>query len=341
MREIKVLNKKLKKLKRPISIIVLILSFLCGVEISVAQKKAVKKNTNPAEILNRGTEAYLNYDFEEAADLMDEYRTLKNKSRQPLGEEYERLETQIQIAENAFDRVQKIIILDSINMPREDFFKAIKLRESAGSIVTPSQSKIKGIEMSQEPGFLSEEGDYYIGAFPDGLGELRLRENRRLLDGSWEAEEMLQGDFEIQGNYNYPFLGGDGQTFYYANDGEDSMGGYDIFVVQKEPITGAYLQPLNLGMPFNSPYDDFMMAIDEETGVGWWATDRNSPGEDVTIYVYLLEEIRRNYAPDTEGLEEFAKISNYKKTWEEEKEKEYQDKLKEIRTLQAVKTSKK
>ena len=63
----------------------------------------------------------------------------------------------------------------------------------------------------------------------------------------------------------------------------------------------------------------------------WWATDRNSPGEDVTIYVYLLDETRKNYAPDTEDLKTFAKISDYKATWEEGKESYYQSLLRSLK----------
>lgn len=306
--------------------ILLVASFPCA----IYGAKAKKTTTTPEQLLNQANEAFHNYEFEKASELLEQYQTLKKKAKQAPDEEYEMLDRQLEIAERAFDRVQKIVVIDSINMPRETFFKAYNLAQSAGKLGLPSDFKLKGVNTEGEVSFLNEDRDYLITAIPDQEGYLQLIENHKLLDGSWHSSDILEGEIEKTGDYNYPFLSGDGQTLYFANNGEESMGGYDLFVVQKAPITGEILQPLNLGMPFNSPYDDFMMAIDEENGVGWWATDRNSPGGDVTIYVYILDDIRKNYPSDTENLEEKARIINYKDTWEEGNEKTYGEILKKI-----------
>lgn len=54
----------------------------------------------------------------------------------------------------------------------------------------------------------------------------------------------------------------DGVTIYYASDGE-GLGGYDIFVTRYNTNTDTYLVPENVGMPFNSPYNDYMYVIDD------------------------------------------------------------------------------
>ncbi len=44
-------------------------------------------------------------------------------------------------------------------------------------------------------------------------------------------------------------------------------------------------------MPFNSPYDDYMMAVDETHQIGWWATNRNVKSDEmVCIYLFQMEE---------------------------------------------------
>jgi hypothetical protein len=43
-------------------------------------------------------------------------------------------------------------------------------------------------------------------------------------------------------------------------------------------------------MPFNSPGDDYMMAIDETHQVGWWATSRHATPEFLTIYLFQVED---------------------------------------------------
>lgn len=286
-----------------------------------------KKTVDPNEVLQKGRDAFLNYDFETAADLYDQYRTLKTKAKQPLDENFETWETQLEVAANSFERVQKIVIIDSISMPALSFFKAYRLPSSSGQIGPEAMLDNSKKNAGKEIGFLSEAGDYLISVERNKEGSLALFETLTLLDGSREKTETLKGDFDKSGNYAYPFMSADGQTLYFANDGEESMGGYDIFVAQRDPLTGEYRQPLNLGMPFNSPYDDFMLAIDEENGIGWWATDRNRNDGNVTIYVYLIDEIRKNYSPDEENLQELAMVSDYRQTWQPGREKFYKMKL--------------
>ena len=273
-----------------------------------------KKSRNAEEVLKQGREAFYNYNFDEASALYDEYRSLKNKSRQPVDEEFEIWESELEVASNAFDRVRKIVIVDSISMPLKDFYKAYQLSQSSGEIDLTSGLLGNSGLGADEVGFKSERGDFVI--YPKETdGEIRLFERQTLLDNSIEENESLEGKFEKSGDYLYPFMSADGQTLYFANNGNESMGGLDIFVAQKDALTGEYRQPLNLGMPFNSPYDDFMLAIDEENGLGWWATNRNSEEDKVTIYVFLYDEIRKNYPDSTDYLADFAKITSYKDTW--------------------------
>ena len=301
-------------LKRIIYFIIFFSAVFLVVSINGATKTKSKRTPDAATVLEQGREAFLNYDFEEAADLFEQYRALKKKAKQEPGEEFELMESQLEIATGAFDRVQKIVIIDSIGVSRNDFFKSYKLADSAGKIGIKNSLGISSDDSSQEVGFISENKDYAIWPAEDSEGGLILKEGRKLLDGTWETIDALNGSFEKNGDYAFPFMSGDGQTLYFSNNGLESMGGYDLFVVQKQPITGDCLQPLNLGMPFNSPFDDFMMAVDEETGLGWWATDRNDPGGDLTIYVFLLDEVRKNYPSDTPNLKDLAKISDYKAT---------------------------
>lgn len=50
----------------------------------------------------------------------------------------------------------------------------------------------------------------------------------------------------------------DGETMYFASEGEGSLGGYDIFVSYNNQ--GTWSKPENMGYPINTPYDDFFFA---------------------------------------------------------------------------------
>jgi hypothetical protein len=53
-----------------------------------------------------------------------------------------------------------------------------------------------------------------------------------------------------------------------------------------------------------------MLAIDETTGLGWWATDRNAEDGKVTIYVYVPNDTRQNYDPERSDITDLAFISS-------------------------------
>ncbi len=166
-------------------------------------------------------------------------------------------------------------------------------------------------------------------AAPDSLENYVLVSSNQLFDGSWEKPSPLPGALSDSGDSNFPFFMSDGVTLYYANDGDESIGGYDIFISRKGE--DGFLQPQNIGMPYNSPYDDYMLAIDEVTGVGWWATDRNRIGDMITIYKFIPSDLRNNYPVDEEGLAAKAMITDYRSTWEEGKD--YSDLLEAINEI--------
>ncbi|MDE7420928.1 MAG: hypothetical protein K2N35_12045, partial [Muribaculaceae bacterium] len=120
-----------------------------------------------------------------------------------------------------------------------------------------------------------------------------------------------------------------GLTMYFSGDGEGSMGGYDLFVATKDPSTGEFRQPIGLGFPFNSPFNEYMMAIDENNGIGWWVTDRNSIDGQVSIYIFKTNDVRKNYiTDDEEDIISLARIDDISTT--QNPEIDYSQILKEI-----------
>ncbi|MDE5975831.1 MAG: tetratricopeptide repeat protein, partial [Muribaculaceae bacterium] len=295
---------------------------------------AAKAKGNGAANLYLGRLAFLDYDFDKATALYSEFKRHREKSGQVVGETVEGLERQLSIAENALESVEKITVIDSIAVPAEDFFSYYKLSPSSGRFIAgddlPLEKHRNGVEMA----FVNEGGDFMMWGEPDEVGNVRVVESTRLTDGTWQEPEAVPS-FLYQGGYSdYPFMMADGVTLYYAATGEQSMGGYDIFVVSRDPQTGEYLQPRNVGMPFNSPHDDFLLAVDEETGVGWWATDRNLLGDKVTLYVYIVNDLRKNYdEEEEEDIISKARLTDFRSTQNVEEKEKYAALLKEISEL--------
>lgn len=63
------------------------------------------------------------------------------------------------------------------------------------------------------------------------------------MQGEWSKGSLLPGSINDSINANYPYVLTDGATIYYAADGENSIGGYDIFVTCYNTNTNTYLTP--------------------------------------------------------------------------------------------------
>ncbi|MGN1172981.1 MAG: hypothetical protein ACI4SO_04260, partial [Muribaculaceae bacterium] len=176
-----------------------------------------------------------------------------------------------------------------------------------------------------------------IWAAPDTTQTYHLVTTSQLYGGEWETPKPLNGDLGQGGDANFPYLLQDGITLYFASNGENSLGGYDIFISRRNGTE--YLTPQNVGMPYNSPYNDYMLAIDESTGVGWWATDRNKIPGMVTIYVFIPTDMRINYDIDDPTLASKARIDSYRDTWQDGED--YAELLAKIAAIKPKKREKK
>lgn len=194
-------------------------------------------------------------------------------------------------------RVEKIIIVDSVVMPKVNFLNAYNIGHESGSI-SSSQHVVSESKTTESTAYRTEMRDKIYYSDIDENGKLQLYMRYKMLD-EWSAPTPLNGMPE--GDNNYPFILSDGITIYFANNSLNGLGGYDIYVTRFNTSTDRYLLPENVGMPFNSTANDYMMAIDEINGLGWFATDRNLPDSLVCIYTFIPNEEKRYYNYNTDN----------------------------------------
>lgn len=293
---------------------------------SLCPAVSLRAQTSPEELTEQGRAAFMNYDYSLANEKFAEAR---RKSKKSLPANLEAYQEELTRAENFLSRVEDIVILDSIAVPKRDFFMRYRLPSSAGQI---GDNSALPFEMGDvDCVFTSENGEYKIWGRPDSKGKMRIWESIKLTDGNWSDPTPVSSILANGANAAYPFMMTDGVTLYYASDSKESLGGYDLFVATRDPADGKYRQPQNLGMPYNSPYDDYMLAIDEQNGVGWWATDRNQLGDHLTIYLYKINDVRSNLNPDeTPDLADRARIRNFRNSWQGRDYSEFAKKINNI-----------
>lgn len=253
------------------------------------------------------------YDFDNAGNYLSTYKNALQKNNDSISSDIATLSLQIMNAKNMLGRVENIQIIDSINVDSATFFKFYRLSKDIGTLNATSILPNNFSATTPTVVFQPESQTQMIWAMTDSLGISNLVSSSMLSDGTWEHPHKLSDVLNDGGNANYPFIMPDGYTMYFANDGANSIGGYDLYITRKDE--DGFLNPQNMGMPYNSPFNDYMLVIDEITGIGWWASDRNHINGKVTIYMYIPNATRINYPTDTKNLVNLAKINSIKDTW--------------------------
>lgn len=268
-----------------------------------------------------GRMAMEDYDFPTASEMYSRYISLKEKASKPIDGDALREKKGVEAARDMLERVERIVVIDRIDTDHEDFFSRYGLSAESGRLrpvedITADYPSYSEIETAESPVFENERGDFRLWAQPDSAsGKLRIMESNRFIGGGWEAPMASDTVLNGGGNAAFPFMMADGTTLYFASDGDGSIGGYDIFRSNRDSETAEYQAPVNMGMPYNSPANDYMLAIDESAGIGWWATDRNDlPEGQISIYVFVPNELRRNYDVDTPEIGSLARLDDIEAT---------------------------
>ena len=167
-------------------------------------------------------------------------------------------------------------------------------------------------------GFLTERSDRYIRP-------LRERPDApvRLVYGDLLANQpiptTLQSDASIITAIpdsleapSYPTLAPDGITLYFSAISKQGLGGRDLYMT-RQTASGAYLQPVPLGLPYNSSGNDLLLAFNAERHLGYLVSDRYAPRGMVTVYrfVYNDGEVTEVPSNDPALLRQYAMLRPY------------------------------
>ncbi|WP_294472706.1 hypothetical protein [uncultured Bacteroides sp.] len=277
---------------------------------------AVKKRVSGGQ-LYLGQAYNDTYRFEDAVNCFEEY-IADLKKRKRATEEAELLLEKSKADLRMLKGVEEVCIIDSFVVNKATFLDAYKISEESGKLFTfndffQTEGDNSGTVYETEIGnkiYYSEKSE---------KGSLDIFSKNKLLN-EWSSGRPLPGSINDSGNANYPFVMADGVTIYYASDGE-GLGGYDIFVTRYNTNTDTYLVPENVGMPFNSPYNDYMYVVDEYNNLGWFASDRFQPEDTVCIYVFIPNSSKQTYnyeSMEKEQIIRLAQIHSLKESWKDQ-----------------------
>lgn len=293
-----------------------LIAFLLGAMSlpAAAQKtksKAAKETVQPAA--QSADQLIREYQFDKAAQVLQ--REISAASR--TGKSTERLEAELARANLGQDMLrgtEKVTFIDSIVVSRQHVLSTLRLSREAGQLMSMQSVLGKLLQppaVTGESVFVNELADRIVFAATDSVGKGKAIYMAYRTGKDWGAPAPLDGLDDSSADRDYPFMMPDGSTLYFAAQGEESLGGYDIFVTRYNSSTRTYLKPENVGMPFNSPANDYLMGIDEAKGLGFFVTDRNQPADSACIYIFIPTSTRDVYeltAANTDEVRGAAQI---------------------------------
>lgn len=199
-------------------------------------------------------------------------------------------------------RIEDIALIDSTITSKTNFFAKIAIPREMGTFFASNTDYV---------GFESGRQDRRYLTLRNG-GQTDLYQTYKLM-GEWTQPQPLSPMLNTAHNEDFPFVAADGITIYFGSEGHDGLGGYDIFTSRYNSDTDSYLPPQNVGLPFNSTGNDYMMAFDELNGIGWFATDRFRTDDSVVIYRFVPNATRLILRDKTDDeLRDAALLKTYR-----------------------------
>ena len=195
--------------------------------------------------------------------------------------------TQAQVIARYLKHVSRVEVLAAERLPKADLLRAYPLSEEAGIL------RLDSLGAS----YTTQRNDRrYYAVREESTARVLLVNQQRLLN-NWEQPDTLRATINAGNTNAYPFVLTDGATLYFASDREGGLGGLDIYMTRYNAALGEWLPAENIGMPFNSPEDDYLFVLDEQAGFACFATDRHCAKTD-SVDVYHLKLGERVFLRD-------------------------------------------
>ncbi len=187
-------------------------------------------------------------------------------------------------------------------------------REDAKGGCDIYQAKMKGnalIEVNTIPGnintkywesqpSISCDGSmmFFSSSREDGEGGSDIYVSYKMNDGRWSHGENLGDVVNTTGDEEAPFISPDGLTLYFTSTGHTGMGDGDLFMSRLDQVndsTWGWREPVNLGYPFNTPYQEIGLFVQPDGKTVYFASARQDGYGGLDIYKSELPEEFRPY----------------------------------------------
>ena len=245
-------------------------------------KYAALKGVSRDAFYYLGRAYQLSYQFEEAISQYN--RFLKYASASDIrNEKAENYKQECEVGIRLSAKVYHLDVYSRDTVPEDKILQAYRPVKDVGRITRNSDFFESGLDPNGIL-YLTERGDEVYFTMEEELGTTSIFKMEKLLDG-WSEKKALEG-VNTASNESHPYVIIDGSTLYFSSNREGGIGGYDLYKANYDSESKMFSDPVNLGVPFNSPKDDYLFVADEFNSLAWFASNRET--NDSTFIVYAI-----------------------------------------------------
>lgn len=242
-----------------------------------------------------GKAYHYQYRFNEAIDAYSKFLQFGERA------EKDRLQCELHIAmaRNAKPLLEKLVALD---VHRIDSLDADQIFSFYNKNLKNGQFKekqikafpfsdVKGSSWRFIPSLLSSGDIVYEVA----IGPRRnkdLVQVRKLNHEDWSRPESMGSLINSSSDEDYVYFNASEPALYFASKGHNSMGGYDIFKSVYDADKKNWSEPINMGFPINTPYDDYLFIPSEDQSKAYFVSNRDTRGNKVKVYTISFSKTR-------------------------------------------------
>jgi|GEM_PF-926923 len=190
------------------------------------------------------------------------------------------------------------------------------------------QIRMKGGNMARKPDvFFTEDEDredvngwmfmpknpsrgakvFFAGLDRRGREGFQIMQAERGNTGKWvdiKPVELLN----TAGDEILPYYDPVGKDLYFASDGREGLGGFDLYRSHYDEARDAWSEPVSLGFPVNSAFDDYLLLPGTDLGMVTFFSARQVNDRSVAVYRVHLSEPKQSLA--SKSPQEIRQIAN-------------------------------
>lgn len=168
---------------------------------------------------------------------------------------------------------------------KEDFFLYYPMKDRSWRAAPNQLDSLSGPYAKALYAPVESDVIYFSAQDEDGIRNIYRTEKG---DSLWSLPALINEHLTSAADDIYPVLSHDGKSLYFASKGLYGVGGYDLYISKWDETAGDWSVPVNMGFPYSSPANDFLLAGSEDGRYVLFASDRDCPSD--SVWVYVIEE---------------------------------------------------